>query len=218
MIQHISSHSNDTCTHTISYVRCISLLLSLSPPFTPTSHHTASHHIKIMYQIAITSLSRHRQCEHGSEGFYMLSGRPHRQRQEDSHAGHSLRSGQVRYRHHCRGAPCSHSLATSHLSARIYYPHPTPNTPLLTLPYSSHLSFSILLLSPLRSFLPTLPPFLPPSLSSPSPSLPSPPLCRAVKLVHVADLISGSTSETISHLQAIVQDARLADAMVAIDG
>ena len=143
----------------------------------------------------------------------MLSGRPHRQRQEDSHAGHSVRSGQVRYRHHYRGAPCSHSLATSHFYARIYYPHPTPNTPLLTLPYSSHLSFSILLLSPLRAFLPSPLPLLPFSL----PPLSSP-LCRAVKLVHVADLISGSTSETISHLQAIVQDARLADAMVAIDG
>jgi hypothetical protein len=42
--------------------------------------------------------------------------------------------------------------------------------------------------------------------------------CRAVKLVHVADLMTGSTSETVSHLQAIVHDARLADAMVAIDG
>ena len=42
--------------------------------------------------------------------------------------------------------------------------------------------------------------------------------CRAVKMVHVADLMIGSTSETVAHLQAIVQDARLADAMVAIDG
>ena len=41
---------------------------------------------------------------------------------------------------------------------------------------------------------------------------------RSVKLVHVADLMTGSTSETVSHLQAIVHDARLADAMVAIDG
>ena len=37
-------------------------------------------------------------------------------------------------------------------------------------------------------------------------------------MVHVADLLTGNTSETVSHLQAIVQDARLADAMVAIDG
>jgi hypothetical protein len=164
-------------------IRSMHLPSPLSPPFTPTSHHTASHHITshhitIMYHITsqsshissqyhitcitsrhitIASLSRHRQCEHGPEGFYMLSGRPHRQRQEDSHAGHSVRSGQVRYRHHYRGAPCSHSLATSHLYARIYYPQPTPNTPLLTLPYSSHLSFSILLLSPLPSFPPSLP-------------------------------------------------------------
>ena len=37
-------------------------------------------------------------------------------------------------------------------------------------------------------------------------------------MVHVADLMTGSTSETVAHLQAIVQDARLADAMVTIDG
>jgi hypothetical protein len=43
-------------------------------------------------------------------------------------------------------------------------------------------------------------------------------LGRAIKMIHVADLLTGSTSESITLLQAAITDARLADAMVAIDG
>jgi hypothetical protein len=137
----------------------------------------------------------------------MLSRWTHRQRQEDCHAGHSMRSGQVRYSTVSAEGACRHILL--HLISSHLIPIPIPQSTArthskhtaLSLPYPSRLSFALRLLSPSPSFLP--------SLYTP---------CRAVKLVHVADLISGSTSETISHLQAIVQDARLADAMVAIDG
>jgi SpoVK/Ycf46/Vps4 family AAA+-type ATPase len=43
-------------------------------------------------------------------------------------------------------------------------------------------------------------------------------LGRAVKMVHVADLITESTSNTVALLQTMITDARLADAVVAIDG
>ena len=43
-------------------------------------------------------------------------------------------------------------------------------------------------------------------------------LGRGIKLIHCADLISGNLSETAAALQAIIQDARLADSVIAIDG
>ena len=43
-------------------------------------------------------------------------------------------------------------------------------------------------------------------------------LGRSVKLVHVADMMTSNLSDTINSVAAIVQDARLADAVVALDG
>jgi len=43
-------------------------------------------------------------------------------------------------------------------------------------------------------------------------------LGRGVKLVHVAELMIGSVAETIQSMQALIQDARLSDSLVAIDG
>jgi SpoVK/Ycf46/Vps4 family AAA+-type ATPase len=43
-------------------------------------------------------------------------------------------------------------------------------------------------------------------------------LGRNIKMVHVAELMSGSISDTILSIQTLVQDARLSDAIVVIDG
>jgi hypothetical protein len=108
-----------------------------------------------------TQTPHHRQCEHGPEGLYMLSRWTHRQRQEDCHAGHSIRSGQVRYSTVSAEGACRHillHLISSHLIP-IHIPQSTARThskhTTLTLPYPSRLSFALRLLSP----LPLLPSF-----------------------------------------------------------
>lgn len=43
-------------------------------------------------------------------------------------------------------------------------------------------------------------------------------LGRTIKLVHLAELLTENTAETIHSIQLLIQDARLADAIVVIDG